>query len=814
MSYIFLLNEKVKIEKVNWLLSQPSIHKDPEISDRLKKVLSSYRNSYALNKKFNIIYKHSKDYITKGLDYGRVYPYHKKKINEGFGGLASFKRDIRNFLAVDEYVDVDIKKCHWYIVLWLMKKYEIGEGYNETKKFLENYNNKTFENTETKEKFKGLMFTILNSDNTYVKNSSYLNENLSQFPDLQNVHKIIYEQLMPLLVQDDVDGVNIINKLKLNKKENTNGKFLAQILQNYEFHIIKYIVNAFKNKYNRDVGAVIHDGCLVENNPIRDFNISINEDMESIENDIKNEEEFKNLEIKLEIKPFESVHFEPYNKYLEEKEKEQKEKEEEEDEEKKTPYEILCDKIISRAVKDKLRKDENHIYIQSKLHPMVYNRLYNNNEPETITQFIEDVFRNDKLFRKNAIYYDQIHKFILKRNIFEFQTIKYSTSHIAFKNGVYDIDENEFILLKDIPTDTNIISRKYIDQDLDIDNIDTPLFDNALLFQLKDAKILNILYVLTGRLFYSCGNDGLDVIMFIRGRCSTFKSCFLKCITAMLRPGVIGTLNSTTEKTFKLESLMNKEIILAPDLPKDLQDILPDDLFKAMADGGMVSISKKNKIAVHTEWKIPAVFVSQHYPNYNDDGNAIDKRLAIFDFNTKVPKEKEDPDLVKKIIKKELPAIIYKCIKRYRHYIKKNNGTFQKNRLPYFEETIRSYRESVSSLSDFLNKDPSKYAGMIYSIEYGNNYSVSLNEFMKNYTQWGKFNKVKVDKVLNEQILNDFNLTKGIIRHCSFCKKLLKSGCCSQYNPSKRKQSTIIKGLQFKVEKDYDDENNMSDYSD
>jgi hypothetical protein len=115
----FVCYEKIDVVAIKWLLQQETLHNDPPEHEKIKNTLSSMVKSYKLQKCFKMLHKTSKKY--NGC--GRVYPYHLTgKVATKFGGLASLPRAIRGFLADKYNIDIDIKKCHWYIVKYLLIK--------------------------------------------------------------------------------------------------------------------------------------------------------------------------------------------------------------------------------------------------------------------------------------------------------------------------------------------------------------------------------------------------------------------------------------------------------------------------------------------------------------------------------------------------------------------------------------------------------------------------------------------------------------------------------------------------------------------
>jgi hypothetical protein len=113
---------------------------------------------------------------------------------------------------------------------------------------------------------------------------------------------------------------------------------------------------------------------------------------------------------------------------------------------------------------------------------------------------VERVFENDKLINKQPSYFKNMVEAVKERSVKQFPYFQPNKLMIGFRNGVLDIDDVVFWETERVPKD--IIVGHYIDNDLDLNNLATPLFDQMILNQIKDQEALNWLKIFVIRLHF------------------------------------------------------------------------------------------------------------------------------------------------------------------------------------------------------------------------------------------------------------------------------------------------------------------------
>ncbi len=206
------------------------------------------------------------------------------------------------------------------------------------------------------------------------------------------------------------------------------------------------------------------------------------------------------------------------------------------------------DEILSKAESEKLFRKYGFVFRRTgNTHEFV-----NSYEDFSIDCLEENaaVMEYPRWFHELMISMDKI-----KSNRFPF--VAHDRRYIGFKNGLLDIVSGE--LRNNDAIGSSSVPWHYIDHIFQVDDLETPLFDKIVRHQLENYEVYTYMLALIGRLFYEVGQfDKLDVIPFIVGDTSTGKSTLAQIISAMFQPSSVGSLNSTHEVIFGLQSLYDK----------------------------------------------------------------------------------------------------------------------------------------------------------------------------------------------------------------------------------------------------------------
>lgn len=142
-----------------------------------------------------------------------------------------------------------------------------------------------------------------------------------------------------------------------------------------------------------------------------------------------------------------------------------------------------------------------------------------------------------------------------------FPFVKRNKRYICFANGILDIVSGE--LVEESVLNHGEIPRHYIDQQCDLEYVNTPLLDGILMHQLGSDELYTYFLALVGRLLYEVRQfDSFDIIPLIVGDINTGKSTLVDIICAMFSPDSVGVIDSGHEVVFWLQNSYNKELIV------------------------------------------------------------------------------------------------------------------------------------------------------------------------------------------------------------------------------------------------------------
>jgi phage/plasmid-associated DNA primase len=97
------------------------------------------------------------------------------------------------------------------------------------------------------------------------------------------------------------------------------------------------------------------------------------------------------------------------------------------------------------------------------------------------------------------------------------------------------------------------------------------------------------------------------------GDANTGKGTIIEIITKMFPAGSVGAITATQEKSFGLEGLFKKRVVMIPDLPKDFSKLISQSDFQSIISGEGVSIARKNKTAISNNiWTTPLIAADNH----------------------------------------------------------------------------------------------------------------------------------------------------------------------------------------------------------
>ena len=365
--------------------------------------------------------------------------------------------------------------------------------------------------------------------------------------------------------------------------------------------------------------------------------------------------------------------------------------------------------------------------------------------------------------------------------------------YIGFQNGILDIVSGELV------DSIDAVPRHYINGPFDFDDLDTPLFDKVVRHQIEDEDVYTYMLALIGRLFYDVGQfDNLDVVPLVVGNSGTGKSTLAYIISNMFDPDSVGSISSTHELIFGLQSLYDKEIIIVPEVDNNMERQLSSSLFKMIVCGENISVSFKYGKSRTVKWKVPLFMCGNHYIGYRDDKGSISRRLAIFKFDRYV--NEIDSSLKEQIVQKEVPKLVVKCLYAYRRLLSHvGNKGFWETCPEYFMDTIEDMNQCTDYVYMFLTLPPGDNVygdkNVYFMRQQGS--SMLLQKFKNKFMNYMRFKHPGTKYNWNSDYSSFHKLGYNVTRKniCKACGSTAASYCCTEYHPANRCRRYIIENI-------------------
>ena len=387
---------------------------------------------------------------------------------------------------------------------------------------------------------------------------------------------------------------------------------------------------------------------------------------------------------------------------------------------------------------------------------------------------------------------------------FELLTLeKMNRNVVSFQNCYLDLstqDPLHFVQWHEVKRDQIPITDHYFDMQIDFKNMErpTPLWDSLLATQLGlpgnngRPSLFDMLEIMIGRLFFVIGKfDNWQLHLFLKGDANTGKSTVLKLIKKMFPVGSVGCVTATQEKTFGLESIYQKRLVLIPDMPTKLSKLINQSDFQSMASGESVSVARKNKVAISDQpWTVPLAMAGNPMPDYKDNSGSVSRRLAMFMFTTLV--QEKNTTLEADIITTELVTVMLRCISKYKTLaIDMKGKEFWSHVAPdALKNAQMEVKEQTNYLANFLTNGDE-----YYQIIHDEGSTTTLEKLSKAFSNHMKF----IHKIDRARIGSDYHPIKAagfMMRTDNLCKvchqKASRTTCGLHYDPKNRYKKRVI----------------------
>ncbi len=466
-----------------------------------------------------------------------------------------------------------------------------------------------------------------------------------------------------------------------------------------------------------------------------------------------------------------------------------------------TPQEILWTQIRQHASQNRLQKTDGFIWKPRDGHPYWF-------EPWlTYKEYLNKLFESSREFNQHPRRFKEMVSYLNDYDNTDFPDVRVSAKHVAFKNGVFDLETLEFYHLHDainfVPVNT--VCRHFFNFDYtDESKRETPYFDQIVKHQLPGMDVYNMLLVMIGRLQFKIGEfDSWGVMPFILGSAQLGKSTIFNIIMKMFGSQSSGVISSTQEQVFGLQGLHNKEVIVAPDIPHKMNNVLDCAVFQSMVTGDEVSVASKHQKATAVKWQTPMIWGGNLIPSYTDVGGGAIRRFCLFKFETDI--EKVDGSLESKIITTELGNLFLKCVIAYRMLAAcHGSNKFFDFAGDYFRDSGNDVLNAMNPLAAWLDTgadDNRTGSGTSTYPMFVKDHFEPILRVKKEFDAYMRYKcpGVRYSWPLLVSAFKAKGYTTKTVHLCKSCKKNALSGCCEFYSPKNRCKSVLVLNLKIEV---------------
>lgn len=305
------------------------------------------------------------------------------------------------------------------------------------------------------------------------------------------------------------------------------------------------------------------------------------------------------------------------------------------------------------------------------------------------------------------------HKFSFINGIFTTRNKRYTENgKLEYYCKFYPYDSPNFYEIN-----KKITSAKYYDlhfEDYDCPDwydIPTPNIQSILEYQYQDhpeyEEISRTIYALIGRMLFDRGDlDNWQVMPYIQGMAGSGKSTISGFVLKEFYHGEqIAELDNKMERQFGLGPLCDpdgpkKFITIGDELDKNCQLDLTHLL--KMVSGDEIAAARKNRDPIYLKWPHHMWFSGNEIPGWQNKQGALTRRIINIVFEKKVRAKDRDPNLGDRI-KREIPAIMLKCVRAYLELSNKYSSRDFWSFCPgYFKETQSQLANLTNVLRNFL----------------------------------------------------------------------------------------------------------------
>ena len=457
-----------------------------------------------------------------------------------------------------------------------------------------------------------------------------------------------------------------------------------------------------------------------------------------------------------------------------------------------------------------LRRMEDHVF---EPHPTIRGVF----EPGSSSiDYINDVLRDDPVYQ-TGVFAKKLDEWFVLQDHKDFPIIRpgdIDRAALSFRDGWFDVvtckwfpmDDNERRELCGEDSPSPPMTFHYFDVDgKDVVDKPTPNWQKLVKTQLyerewevgdpdAELELFDAFQAMVGRLFLPAGTDNWQVWPFLKGEANTGKGTVVDVVKSMFPKNAVASFDGGRQRGFNLEDVVDKRLVIFPDLPKELSNVLAQDVFLSMVSAESLSVARKYRGPLNVDWNVPGLMAGNELPSYEDRGGRVVRRLVVFSFDTLV--NKRDAWLKGKIIADELPSIALQCVVACHNLRDRVGADELRKHLPKSilasEDEIRA---QVSPLFNFV-----KNGDDFYDVTYDPTARTELLELRKAFTNHSRFHRQDGAAWSGDHHpIKMAGYTVSKINVCKVCDKPAKKDTCGDhYDSRNRKRVNMVEGMRLR----------------
>ena len=312
---------------------------------------------------------------------------------------------------------------------------------------------------------------------------------------------------------------------------------------------------------------------------------------------------------------------------------------------------------------------------------------------DKLKKFLGDFARKIGIYIYDSLYYkfkDELFKQLMSSSLLIDTDVNNDEVLINLQNGTFEISPKKQVLREFRKNDfiTYQLPFSYTPE------AKAPLFKKYIKEVLPEVSVERVLSEYLGYIFIKTSHLKLEKVAFLYGDGANGKSVMFEIINALLSSANVSnySLERLTEpQGYYRAKIVDKLVNYSSEISSKVGGT---DIFKSLASGEPVDARNPYKEPFVANNYAKLIFNANNLPQDSEQTEGYFRRYLIVPFDVTIPKEKQDKELSKKIIKSELPGVFNWILDGLRRVLSQK-GFSNSSKINEIENKFRSESDSV-----------------------------------------------------------------------------------------------------------------------